>query len=576
MWQGMRRLGGFGIVAVAAMAALVPCQAEASVTPTLTLDQSAGTAAGSLANLGVDLKFSSSGGDSPQHLTLGLPPGLLANASINGGACLTTADLADSACEVGSGVVTANLAGFIPVPAQVTFDLVPPPAPGDLAGLAVNANGSQLGSTGDIRVRPSTDPAGVGVTISLVLPNSLSGVPISISEINSTFDVLRYPTTCPATPQRFGVSLDSYNDPTVQTVSAPLSVTGCSTLPYAPAFSVTAARDRSDQQVSLSTTVTQQATEAPNRSVSLVFPSPTLAPNIQAGGLLCLNVASGTCTPVGSVTASSPLYPSTLTGQAYLTGTITGLTLTLVFPAPFPLTLTGAVDLAKNATTFTGLPDIPLTNLAVSLNSGPKGLFGTTCRPPSGTATATLTDQNGDRTATVPAKFTVSGCPAGGGNGNGNGNGSVTVTGSRGAIGRYKVSKAFITGLSSGRPSLGLRITAVNGAARLRSLTVVLPRGLSFVRHRVGQRLLITGVHVRGARGAALSLSHGRLVIGLRGAAAGVTVSIGAGALKESPSLKAGAKAHKLRRFILSLITVNAAGQRATFRVQFNHPAAGA
>jgi len=164
MWQRMGRFVLLGVLAAVFTSALAPT-AGASVTPTLTLDQSAGTAAGSFANLGLNLKFSSSTGESPKQLTLNLPPGLLANASIDGGACLLSADLNDSACEVGSGVVTANLLGTIPVPAQVTFDLVPPPAPEDLAGLAVNSNGTQIGTTGDIRVRPSGDPAGVGVTI---------------------------------------------------------------------------------------------------------------------------------------------------------------------------------------------------------------------------------------------------------------------------------------------------------------------------------------------------------------------------------------------------------------------------
>src|SRR5947209_636866 len=157
MRQRMHRFVVVGVL-VAVAGAASASGAGASVAPTLSLDQSAGTSAGSFANLGVDLKFSPTSGDSPRQLTLELPPGLLANAAIDGGACLKTADLSDSACQVGTGTVTANLLGTIPVPAQVTFDLVPPPAPGDLAGLAVNANGSQIGSTADISIRPSGDP----------------------------------------------------------------------------------------------------------------------------------------------------------------------------------------------------------------------------------------------------------------------------------------------------------------------------------------------------------------------------------------------------------------------------------
>ena len=374
MWQGMQRCARTGALVVVALAAALPTAvASASISPTLSLDQSAGNAAGSVANLGLDLKFAYTGSDSPDTMKLNLPPGLLANASIDGGSCLTAADLGDSACEVGSGTVTADADGTIPIATPVTFDLVPPPAAGDLAGLAVNSNGTQIGSTADIKVRPSGDPAGVGITIDFVLPNSLFGVPISIAEISSTFDGLRYPTTCPSTPQDVGVSVDSYDDPTVHTVTAPLAVTRCSSLPYAPAFSVTAVRDTADSQVKLVTQVTQNATEAASRSVRLAFPADVLAANFGSIKLLCPNLAAGACTPVGSVIASSPLYPKPLTGQAYLTGSQTGLSLTLTFPSPFPLTLTGTVDLVTNSTTFTGLPDIPLTDLEVALDPGQTG-----------------------------------------------------------------------------------------------------------------------------------------------------------------------------------------------------------
>src|SRR6185312_4619959 len=306
--------------------------------------------------------------------------------------------------------------------------------PGDLAGLAVIgtvvAVNEQLGSTGDIRVRPTGDAGGVGVTIGLALPDTLPGltlpgITLSVTEIQSTFNRLRYPTTCPSTPARVTASVDSYGDSTLHSLSAPLSVTGCASLPYSPAFKVSAIQDSADRQVTLASTVTQAATEAPSRSVSLAFPTATLAPNLASIQALCLDLASGTCTQVGAAKATSPLYPATLTGKAYLTGSPSGLSLTLVFPSPFPLTLTGTVNLLKNAATFAGLPDIPLTNLAVTLNGGPQGLFLSTCNTPTGTATATVTDQNGDKTATVPATFAVSGCPGvpapGGSSGSGNG-----------------------------------------------------------------------------------------------------------------------------------------------------------
>src|ERR1700727_2725387 len=106
MWQGMRRTALWGALALSAVVALALAPAAgAAITPSISLDQSAGKTAGSTADLGVDLQFTPTGGDSPQHKKLNVPPGPPANASIDQGACLKTADLNDSACQVGSGTV---------------------------------------------------------------------------------------------------------------------------------------------------------------------------------------------------------------------------------------------------------------------------------------------------------------------------------------------------------------------------------------------------------------------------------------------------------------------------------------
>ncbi len=565
--------------------------AQASITPSVSLDQSAGKAAGSTANLGLDLKFTNTGTDSAHDVTINLPPGLLANAAINGGSCLKTTNTSGTTCEVGSGTVTADpdvlvlgLPAGIQVP--VTFYLVPPPKAGDLAGLTVIGNvlglNEQLGATGDIRVRPTGDVSGVGVTINLALPDqlALSGftvplVTISVTEIKSTFDRLRYPATCPATPARLSVSADSYSDGTVHTVSAPLSVTGCSALSYAPAFKVTAIRDSADRQVRVGTTVTQTASEAPSRSVSLAFPTAVLGPNLESIKALCLNLASGTCQSVGSASATSPLYPSTLTGTAYLTGNSSGVSLTLVFPSPFPLTLTGAVDLAEDTATFSGLPDIPLTDLAVNLDAGPEGVFLSTCNTRSGTATATLTDQNGDKTVKAPANFTVVGCPgtssSAGGGGSG-GSGSSGSTGNAGGhsgssatgvtVGHANLSRLRYSALASGHPALTFKMRTTKGAPALSAVTVELPAGLSFVaRHHH-----VSGVSVKQASIKSLVLSGRRLTIKLRHAASSFTVTIGSAGLAESKGLKRAAKAHRLHPLRLTVIAQNTRGTRTAIR----------
>jgi hypothetical protein len=446
-----------GLVVLVASAVLVPA-ALASSTPSVSLVQSAGTGAGGFHNLGLDLSFSNSGTDTPQNLTLSLPAGLLANADQDNGVCLTTppSTSPSAACEVGSGTVTAQpnleIPGLLgstvatPVSVPVAFYLVTPPAAGDLAGLEVYSSelGEQLGPTGTVIIRPSGSAAGVGATINLSLPDTLTltlpvlgtvnAAPISVTAIQSTLDNLRYPATCPASPAAFAVTSTSYDDATPQTVSAPLSVTGCSSLSYSPAYSLSAAKDSGDDHVALTTSITQTSTQAPNRSIALSFPTSVFSADLDGLGNLCLG-AVGNCTAVGSVTADSPLYPAALTGQAYLTGAGGGLGLTLTFPAPFPLTLVGSVSLLTNTASFTGLPDIPLTQLAVKLNGGSRGLFATGCNPASGTSTAQLVDQNGDASRSVAAGFSVSGCPhvtpAGGSPGSGSGAGSGRAARSR-------------------------------------------------------------------------------------------------------------------------------------------------
>jgi hypothetical protein len=440
--------------AVMLAAATTAPAAMATSTASMSLDQSAGTSAGASQNLGLNLSFSNTGSltgaDSPKDLTINLPPGLLANAAVDGGKCLTTAasDSPTAACQAGSGTVTAQpdllVLGSLPVPVSVpvSFYLVKPPSSGDLAGLEVYTSelGEQLGSTGDVLIRPSGDPNGVGATIKLVLPNTLTltlpiigkvnAAPISITSIASTFDSLRYPTTCPSSPAKLTATVNSYDVSSLQTLSQPLSVSGCGSLSYGPSFSASVKKDSSDKGVALTTNVTETAAMAPSQSVALTFPTAVLGPNLASLADLCLNLSSS-CPQVGSVTAQSPLYPTALTGKAYFTGSASGSTLTLVFPAPFPLTLTGTINLVSNSATFTGLPDIPLTSLAVTLNGGAKALFDTDCSTPSGNATAKLVDQNGDMTRSLSSHFSVVGCPGvssapGSGSGAGSNSGSTT------------------------------------------------------------------------------------------------------------------------------------------------------
>ncbi|HET9103122.1 MAG TPA: hypothetical protein VFN55_07170 [Solirubrobacteraceae bacterium] len=546
--------------------------------------------AGASTNLSLDVAFTASGpsSDSPKDLTVALPPGLLANASINGGACLT-ATTAVPACQIGSGTVTASpivlgLPTGLPVRISVGFFLIAPPKAGDLAGVLTVANpgtilASNLGDPADVNVRPSGDPAGVGLTEHFGnLPDTFSGLPISVTDLSTTFTGLRLPATCPSTPASVTVSTDSYADPTVKQTSAPLTVTGCATLPFAPHFSVTATRDTADSGTQVVTDITQAAGEAPSRSTTLVLPPAVLAPNAAAvisNGLLCADPAFTGCKSIGTATTVSPFYPKPLTGQDYLTGTLSSPAITIRFPAPFPLALTGAVTLASGTTAFTNLPDIPLTDLKVTLSGGPAAAFAATCNPAGGTATSTLTTQNGDHTVTASAPFTVSNCPPGSGGGStgggtGGGAGGGKGTGShphRSKPGRPTVGAGLIQGLGHHRPSLRFTATAGRGAPALASVTVGLPRGLALAVHRRHRRVRISGLSLRGARMAGLSVIRGRLVIRLRHPVRRFSAVLGRGALHESGGLYRAARRHRVHRLIAGVQLRDAARHLSRLRL---------
>lgn len=581
--RAMARCVLAGLTVGAAAIALAPA-ASASITPALTLDQRAGTRAGSTVSLGTDLKFAPTGSDSPKDLTLSLPAGLLANASIDGGACLRShTELA--ACQVGSGTVTAAALGLLPVSLPVRFYLVAPPKAGDLAGLAILVNvlglTSQLGTPADITVRSVSDPAGVGLNIAFTnIPNTSSGVPvsgipglpISVDELQATLSGLRLPTSCPTAPASVKVTADSYNDPTQRTASAPLHVTGCSSLPYAPAFHITAAKDSGDAGVRVTTDITQPATpvQATSRAVRLTFPAAVLFPNVAAvlgGGILCADPASGTCKPIGTASSTSPLYPTPLSGTDYLTGSLAAPAIAIVFPAPFALTLEGKVDLATNSTTFDNVPDIPLTDLGVTLAGGADAVFETSCSPASGTAAGTLTSQNGDHTAIVSSPFTVSGCttPAGGGGApQPKGPPPGTPGGKSGRPARARISSLLLTGLARGRPTLSFKLLAGTNAPKITSFTVELPRGLSFVKRRVHHRQTVLGVSVAGAAVRSITLEHGHLVVTLARPAGSLVVKIGTHALAESAGLEKRAKRHRIRTLKVTVVIKNATGKRTT------------
>ena len=166
----------------------------------------------------------------------------------------------------------------------------------------------------------------------------------------------------------------------------------------------------------------------------------------------------------------------------------------------------------------------------------------------------------------APAAAPGAAAQARGSSAGGNGSTSTGVT-----VGATNLSKGQLSGLGKGLASLSFKVGVAKRAAKLDALTVELPAGMGFVRHRVGGRLVVRGVTLIGARIRSLSLSRGHLVIVLRRAVRSVIVKISAGALKVSTSLKARARANQLRSLRLTVIAVNTSARRTTIHVQIKN-----
>ena len=506
-----------GLVTTAAVLAL---PAVAAAAPLLTVTQSTTTAGTSPATVTFNSTFTSA----PNDVTFALPAGLLANANQGGGACLAATTLT-TACQVGSGTVTSGAGPAAPV----NLYLVPAPAAGDAAGVAL-VQGSTTLSTAAVTVR-STD-GGLNVAFS-----NLSGD--NITALDTSLTTLRMPSSCPTTPANVTLTADTAS------TTAPLPVTGCSGQAYQPALSASITKDAHDAGGELVLGITQGATEAASKTITLGLGS-SVTPNVGAD-LGCL---AGTACTIGTATATSPLLPNAAlaSGTVTLGGSATTPTIAVSFPAPFAMTLDGAVNLATNSVTFSNVPDLPLTSLTLTVTgpSGQKAFNITSCAP--ATVTGSFSGQ-GNQTATSNAAIKFSNCAT-----------APKASGSS-------------SGLATGHPSLKVKVSHSSGGANIASLAVGLPSGLSFARSAISTHktctttkgkkkctttTLIKGLGVSGASVKSVALKGGKLVITLKKAAGSVTVRLSGPVLSESKALQTKVKKHKTKTVTVTLKVTDA------------------
>jgi hypothetical protein len=432
------------------------------------------------------MNFDTSAG-APRTALITSAPGVLASLAANP-SCVQSVQHT-SACQIGTGTATLETVGTVGltaylVPAQdpatsvAGIDLVtagPPPIGGSTTHAEVQLKQNASGAVQSVL---NVNFAGAGEAGMLITGSSLT--------VNSTLGgqpFSRMPSNCSPGPSSLTVN---YANGTSETTAASpdFTITGCSSLPYNPRLSVTAVKDAHDSGVEITTTVTQAADEAAGAGQALVIPFSVFGPNTNALGL------QNTSTAVGSATSYSPLIPTPLVGKVYFTGSGPFTpSLTIRFPAPNAITLTGIVNLSTSTTTFTGLPDVPQTKLVVSLFGGPRALESTFCAPPTGTISARFTGQNG-ATVTDSQRLTVSGCPK--------------------AAGGPKASGGSLSGTAQGKPVLRFRLAKGKNAPKLKSFTVALPGALSFQASGLRHGLSVSGVKVSA------TLQGGQLVVKLK------------------------------------------------------------
>jgi hypothetical protein len=547
-----------GLVVTAALA-ILPAFASAAIAPTLAINQSAGTTAGSSPATGFDINTNSDL-DAAKTLTISFPAGFLLNLQTDGGACLGSAAI-NPACQLGSGMI--NGASGTPV----ALYLVAPPNLSDVAGVVLSIGGSATNTaTGEVTLAGSAPNIGLNLVFNN-LPPALAGGALSPSEIKELQFTLagpRLPTSCggahtvtvAATSQLGGSG----------STSAPLAVTGCGALPYAPTVAATVTKEQGTSGALVAVTVTQGAGESATSSIGLGSPT-----GVKINKVLAPCFQGATCT-VGTVSGISPLLSSaafsagmlTLTGSVNtgaFTMPITG-SVTMSFPPPYQFSATGPINTTEHTISFFGIPDIPMSTLTFTFTGTPAGpAFTTACE--AGPITASFVPQDGN----PPVKAT----------------GPVTnVNCSKVSSGAKATASGSLSGLASGKPTLKLRASHASGGPGIASLSIGLPAGLSFNRKVLVRRRTCNGKGKRrkcttsvSARGMSMSgaglksarIQGGGLLLTFARAAGRVSLLARGPLLVESKALRRRARQHRVAKLSARLRITEAGGSSTNVSV---------
>jgi hypothetical protein len=532
-----------GVAAALAAFAALPAAAMAANESLAVSAES--TQAGGLTDVTATLSFDPT--QSAATVVTSLAPGMLGNLGANP-SCLAAQQLTPS-CQVGTATVgengTASVVGtlYVVPPQQATdaagIEFVPATAalPDQYIGVALNPK-----APGGLNLTTTFPPPGGGVTIT-----SFTASFMSLDDHVFT----RLPSSCSAATSSFTVTY--YTGGAAGSASSSFTPTGCANLPYAPALAATITKNATNSGAALALDITQAAGESASRSIAFSLPK-GFSPNLTADAA-CLNA---TGCQIGTASATSPLLPNAALVSGKVLLSASGLTpaISISFPAPFAITLAGAVDLTTGSVSFANVPDVPLTALSLDI-TGPNGrkAFTTECTP--GNLDGSFTAQSG-ATHNVASPITLNGC-------------APTVTGSA-------------SGLSTGHPRLRFKVVHAKGGGDVVSVAFGLPDGLkfsrsAFVSHRTCTTLkdkkkkctvttLISGLGISGGKAKSVALRAGRVVVTMAKGAGSVSFTISGPLVTETRSLRNEVKRHKAGKLTFTLKVTDAEGGLSTVAVK--------
>jgi hypothetical protein len=522
--------------------------------------------------------YASGSTDTVKDATVALPPGMLVLPPATGatGVC-TAADLTAKACPAASLIGTGTLTDT-PASLSLSINLYLMPATGtsDIAGIgAIISNSGLTGSTvvatsaGSIVMTtnragapqeaiglgglPQTIPVSiVGISLPVTQPVQTTGLSLVFNAQTAAKTAFtREPATCAAGTA--SAAIDTYAANTAGTATGAVAApTGCSSLHFAPALAVEAAKSTAGG-VALIAATAQAAGQSPPKTLTLTLPA-ALQPNTtEFTSALCASATYANCTPVGAASLVTPLASAAVAAPVYLTGSATAPVLAVVFPAPYGFTVTAPLGAASGqvTATFGNLPDLPSTAFALAFTGGASGIFTSSCNPATGTATASLTSQSG-ASAAPTAAVSIATCTAPG----------TTTTPTPVQYGPPKLVSKSLTGLAKGKATLKLKVAAVNSSApKLDAAAVALPSGVSFVKKNLKKYVSIGGGKLK-----AVALVGSKLIITLKAPVTSFSVKVTAKGLSVTKALQKKVTKHKVKTERLTIVAVSASNAATVFK----------